>query len=83
MFLQTDVLDEVEVGIQDVVGCLIVQHADEQGDDALHNQRITLCLKVNLPFWREIGLQPHTTLTTINEVALHLVLLRQRLLFTT
>ena len=73
---------EMEVGIQDVVGCLVVQHTDEQGDYALHDECITLCLEVNLPFGCEVCLQPNSALATINEVALHFVLFGQRFLFT-
>ena len=33
MLFQANLLNEVEVGIQDVIRCLVVEHTDEQGDD--------------------------------------------------
>ena len=48
MLLQTNLFNEVEVGIQNVLRRLVVKYTDEQCHNAFHNQRIALGLEVNL-----------------------------------
>ena len=81
-YSKADILNEVKVGAQDVVGSLVVQHTDEKCHNAFHDEGVALSLEMNLPFRSQVGLQPHTALATIDEVALHLILLWQWLLLT-
>ena len=43
VLLQSYLVDEVEVGIENLLRCGIAQHTDEQRDDAFHDERIALC----------------------------------------
>ena len=51
-------------------------HLDEQADDTLHDEGITLGLEVHQSL-RIVGLQPHTALASLNQVLFGLVLLIQ------
>jgi len=79
VLLQSDGLDEVKVGIQYLLRRMAAEHADEQRHDALHYQRVALCLEPHDAAFI-VGLQPHPALAAVYQVALHLVLLVQRLL---
>lgn len=52
---QSDLLDEIEIGIEYLLRCMSAEHADEQGDDALHYQRVTFGRKPDFPVI-EVGL---------------------------
>jgi len=83
VFLQSDAVDEVEVGIKNLLRGVSAEHANEQRHDTFNNQRVTLGFKHNdaLLFLAPsylllyiVGLQPHPTLATVDEIALYLVL---------
>ena len=79
MFLQSNLIYEVKIGIEDLLGGMVREHTDKQGDNAFHDQGIALSLEMNLPLLK-IRLQPHPTLTTVYQVLLRLVLFFQRFL---
>jgi hypothetical protein len=43
MVFQAYSLNEIEVGVKDILGCLIVYDAYEQGYYTLNDERIALC----------------------------------------
>ena len=47
MLLQSNLLDEVEVGIQNLLRRMAAEHPDQQTYNALYDHRIALSLKVN------------------------------------
>ena len=47
VFPQADLLDEVEVGIEDFLWGMVAEHADEQTDNAFHDEGVALCPEVN------------------------------------
>ena len=51
---------------------MVGHHTDEQGDDALDDERVALRLEVHLPV-DEVGLQPHTALAALDQVGIRLV----------
>lgn len=78
MLAQTDLLDEIEVGIEDLLRRVAADHADEQRDDALGDERVAIGGEDEAAIG-VVALQPHAALTTLDEVLLVLVLLVQRL----
>ena len=72
VFAQAYLFDEVEVGIKNLLWRMVAEDADEQGDNALDNQGVALCLKVDKAGGSEVGGQPHTALATLDEVLLRL-----------
>ena len=80
VFFQSNLFYEVKVGIEDFLWCAVAEHADEQRHDAFHDERVALCREVNLAV-DIVGLQPHTALATLNQVALCLRSLVEWLLF--
>ena len=80
MLLQTDLLDEVEVGIEYLLRRMIAQHADQQGHDALDDERVTLGGEADFAVGI-VGLQPYPALAAVDQVLLGLVLVVERRLF--
>ena len=66
---QSDAVDEVEVGRENVVGCLSIKYAQEQGHDAFHNECIALCLQVDVSV-AQFGINPHAALAAVNQAGL-------------
>ena len=79
MVLQSDGVDEVEVGVENLLRRGVAEHADEQGHDALHDEGVALGGEVEAPV-AVVGMQPHAALAAVNQVLLGLVLLGQGLL---
>lgn len=77
MLAQTDLLDEVEVGVEDLLGRVAAEDADEQRDDALGDERVAIGGEDEAPV-EVVALQPYAALATIDEVLLVLILLLQR-----
>ena len=48
VFLQTDAVDEVEVGVENLLRRVVRQDTDQKGNNTLHDDGIALTLKVNL-----------------------------------
>ena len=80
MLAQSDAVDEIEVGIENLLRSVSAEHADEQCHNALHYQCVALCGEPQCPV-TVVGLQPHTTLAAVDEVAFGFILVVQRLLF--
>jgi hypothetical protein len=76
MLAQAYLLNEIKVGIQYVLGALVVEHTHQQCHYALYYQGIALGLKLYLTIY-EVCLKPYTTLATIDKVLLGLVLNRE------
>ena len=72
MLLQTYLLNEIEVGIEDLLWCMVRKYSDQQTHDTLHNQGITLCREMDAPILI-VGLEPYTALTPVNQVLLRLI----------
>ena len=72
MIAQSDLVDEIKVGIEDLLRRVIAQHLDEQGDDALHDQRIAVGGE-HQPAIHHVALEPHAALTAVDEVLLGLI----------
>ena len=82
MFAESDALNEIEVGIQNFLWSMTAENTDEQRNDTFHDKCIALGREPQL-IVAVVGLQPHPTLTAVDEVAFGLVFLIQRLLFIT
>ena len=82
MLLQAYLLDEIQVGIQNLVRGMVGHHLDEQGDDAFYDQGITLGLELQATVLN-IALEPYAALAAIDQVLFVLVFLVQWLLVTT
>ena len=72
MLAQSYPVDEVEVGVEDLLGCVSADDADEQRDDALHDERVAVGGEEELAV-ALVALQPHAALATVDEVLLSLV----------
>ena len=49
VFFQSDSVDEVQVGVENLLRGMSGKHADKQRDDAFHDDRIAISLEDNLP----------------------------------
>ena len=58
MLLESDFIDEVQVGCQDVLGRLVAQGSDEQCDDAFGDDGVAVGLEVELAILKG-GAQPN------------------------
>ena len=76
MFPQTNLLNEIKVGIKYILRRLVVEHTKQQGHNALNYQCIALGLELHLAI-HQVCLKPHTALATVYQVLLGLVLHRQ------
>ena len=91
VFAQTNLFDEIEIGIKNLLWGMVAKYTDEQCHNTLHDEGVALGLEMNdishfscLVFhFDKVGLQPHTALTSVDEVAFHLVFLVKRFLLIT
>lgn len=74
MVFQSDALDEIQVGIENLLRSMSAQYADKQSDDSLHDESIALGSEHNLTV-HIVSLQPHAALASVDKVALGLVFL--------
>ena len=74
MVFQTNLLYEIEVGIHNLGWGMTAQYTDEEGDDALYDERIAVGCEYELAIYI-IALQPYAALTAIDEFLLILVFL--------
>ena len=79
MVFQAYAVDEIQVGVHYLLWSVSAQHPYKQCHDAFHYQCVALGCEVQLSV-HIVALQPHTALTTVDEVALRLVFLVQWLL---
>ena len=68
VFGESYVGNEMKVGIEDGIGSLVVEGANEEGYESLDDEGIALCLEVDGALRSEVCLKPYTTLTSIDEV---------------
>jgi len=68
VFGESDIGDEMKVGIEDGIGSLVVEGANEKGYESLDNEGIALCLEVDGALRSKVCLKPYTTLTSVDEV---------------
>ena len=61
VFRKADVINEMEIGIQDVVRSLVVKHLNQKRNYTFDDYRVGISRIVDLPFWCEIGVS-HTRL---------------------
>ena len=76
VLFQTDLIDEMEISIQNLLRSMIGKYPNQQADNAFDNDRITLPSEVD-PSIHIVGLQPYPTLATLDQVAFGLVFLIQ------
>ena len=74
MLAQSYPVDEVEVGVEDLLGCVPADDADEQRDDALHDECVAVGGEEELAA-SLVALQPHAALAAVDEVLLGFVFL--------
>ena len=79
MVLQTDALDEVEVGIENLARRMSADNLNEQSDDALHDECITVGGEDETTVVGHVALHPHAALTAVDEVLLVFILVVERL----
>lgn len=63
VFGKAYVVNEVEFGVEDVVGSLIVKHLDEQRDDSLDDDSVGVGGVVDFSVGRQLGVEPHAART--------------------
>src|SRR5690606_10260562 len=72
MFLQTDLIDKIRIGIQDVLWPLVTEGPDQNGYDALGDDGITVSgEQQSVPL--ELGMYPYPALTTLDQIVVRLV----------
>ena len=81
MLLEADGFDKIEVSINNLFGSMAGEDLNQEADDTLDDEGITLGLKYEAAV-HLVGLQPNAALTALDEIAVGLVLLGQRLLLT-
>ena len=74
MLAQSDALNEIEVGVDDFLRRMAAYHPEQQGDDALDDERVAVSGEPKRAI-SVVALQPYTALATIYEILLVLVLL--------
>lgn len=74
VLLETDSLNEIEVGIDDFLRRVAGEDLDQQGDNAFDDDSVALALEDDLPVY-VIGLQPDATLASLDQIALCLIAL--------
>lgn len=74
MVVQTDGVNKVEVGIENLLRGAVAEHAHQHRDDTLDNNGVAIGLEVHLAV-DIVGLEPHTALAAVNKVVGGLVLL--------
>ena len=82
MFLESYCLNKIGFILEYLIGGATRIDLYKQGDYSLYNESIALGAEKDLAI-DKIGLQPHSALATLDEVVVGLVLVGQRLLFTT
>ena len=81
VLFEANLLDEVEVGIGNLFGGMAREDLHQKAYDTLHDEGIALGLEHEATV-HLVGLQPYAALASLDEVAVGLVLLGQRLLLT-
>ena len=83
MVLQTDTVDEVKVGIENLAWRMSANHLNKQGDDTLNDKGVAVGCEHQLSVVGHIALHPYTTLTAVYEVLLGFILRVEWLKFAT
>ena len=68
VFLQSHLLDEVEVGGKNVVRRLPREHAQQQGDDTFHDDGIAVGSKCHSSAFSCLGVNPHAALAALYQL---------------
>ena len=74
---EPDLLDEVQLAIDDILGALVIQHAQQEADDPLDDEGVALPVVVDALAILAGG-DPHTALAALDEVGRRLVRLGER-----
>lgn len=74
MLGETYLLDEVQVGVEDVLWLLIIEDTQQKADDALNDDRVALSLEVHV-LTVKVGGDPHATLAPLDDIGRGLVAL--------
>ena len=77
MLREPDLLDEVQLAIDDILGALVIQHAQQEADDPLDDEGIALPAEVDT-LAIVAGGDPYTALAALDEVGRRLVRLGER-----
>ena len=78
MVLEANAVNEVEVGLRNLLWRVSAEHLNEQRDDALCYERIAVGCEHDVAVG-VVGLQPHTALASVDEVLLRLIFRVKRL----
>ena len=65
MVLQTDTVDEVEVGIKNLARRVSAYHLNKQSDDTLHDEGVAVGSEHQTSVISHVALHPYTALTTV------------------
>ena len=79
MLFQSDTVDEVKVGIENLLRRMSAQHPHQQVHNTFYNQRVAFGAEHD-PSFPVVGLQPHPALATVYQVLFGLVLFGERFL---
>ena len=68
VFAETYIIDEMQVGIEYLVGSVSVENTNKQRNDAFDNNRIAVGREMHTAFLIKRGIKPHAALTTFDKV---------------
>ncbi len=76
VFTEIDTIDEIEVGLHDLLRRMVAQYMDKQRYDAFHKNGIRVAVVKDMPVLH-LCREPYFGLTTVNQVLLCAVGLRE------
>ena len=73
MLTESDGLHKIKVGVTDFFSGVTIDHTQEEGDNAFHDESIALGTEGESAICILIADNPHTTLATVDEIGFHLL----------
>ena len=73
---QANAVDEVEVGVEDLVGRPVVEHPHQQGHNALDDKRVGIGAEIDAALGVELRVDPDAALAALDQVGRGLFRLR-------
>ncbi len=68
MVFQPDLVNEIEVGVKNLVRSAVIEHSHQKRDNTFHNQCVGICLKSDLAIFLAFSGDPYPALTSFYEI---------------
>ena len=65
MLAQSDIVDEMKIGVKDIIGSLVIKHLDKKRYYAFHYYCVRIGRIADPTFRRKLGIEPHAALTPL------------------